>query len=67
MKKDYIKSCLMKASFATEADALLERNKEAYLCLFCGNWHRSTPKDQRTSFHHIISYEQRLQRRIIKL
>jgi len=64
MKLDYISGCLMKASFNTEADALLEPNKRVYFCLFCGKWHRATPENQKGFQHSIKSYEKRLQNKI---
>lgn len=39
-------ACLYKIAYPSEAEALGDR-WEAYLCIYCGAWHRATPRARR--------------------
>lgn len=50
MKADFISGCMTKRAYPTEEEARF-RGQDTYLCLFCGNWHRTTPPAKKRRFN----------------
>jgi hypothetical protein len=49
MPHNYITGCLTKRAYPSEAEAKFP-GQDVYFCLFCGEWHRTTPAKVKANF-----------------
>jgi len=69
VKTDFISGCMTKRAYSTEEQARFP-GQDTYLCLYCGNWHRTTPKSKKRTFTKAQRqkyYERRLHNRASQL